>query len=54
MAVKHKKSSETYDQWFRKEVAEGIREADRGELVPLDKAMGDVLNEMERKSHKKR
>ncbi len=54
MAVKHKKTTETYDQWFRKEVAEGIREADLGELVPLDKAMGDVLNKMERKPHQKR
>lgn len=42
----------SYDNWFRREVEEGIREAENGELISLEEAMGDMLNEMERKSNK--
>ncbi len=54
MAYKTKKTDQDYDAWFRDQVAQGIREADRGDLIPLEKAMGDILNEMERSPHKKR
>lgn len=46
------KENESYDEWFRREVEDGIREADSGELIPLETAMGDMLNEMERKPNK--
>ena len=30
--------TESYDTWFRREVEDGIREADSGELIPLEEA----------------
>ncbi|WP_417319535.1 hypothetical protein [Emcibacter sp.] len=54
MVYKPVKNDQSYDEWFRKEVADGLREADAGDLIPLEQAIGEVLDEMERQPHQNR